>query len=228
MSAATATPMQTRRVHVSESFILRLVVSSVAAVALVSAMFFFLRALVGAHGGVTDLKPAMRIEFSRLRRDSDVESRRASKPKLELGAQAPAAPMMAVSSRSTGGAAPISVAPAKMGEVVANVGMKKLMVKAGGSDRDVVPLVRIEPEYPARALQRGIAGWVLLRFTITPIGTVKDAVVIDASPKKVFDDAAVAAVSRWKYNPKIEEGVAVERRGVQILLRFDLAKDSAQ
>ncbi len=225
MTALASVAGKARRPRVSHIVGLRLVVSALAALALVGGMFFFLRALVGAKGDLSDLKPAARIEFSRLRRDSNVESRRENKPKLDLRAQAPVAPMMVAASKGSGGAAPISVAPAKMGEVVAAVGVKKLMVKGGGSDRDSTPLVRINPEYPARALQRGIEGWVLVRFTITAIGTVRDAVVVDSNPKGVFDDAAKAAVLRYKYNPKIEEGVAVERRGVQVLLRFELPKD---
>jgi periplasmic protein TonB len=212
----------TRRWSVSHVVGLRLGVSLLAALTLTSGMFLFLRTMVTAGHSALDLRPAARIEFSRLRRDTDVESRREQKPKLDLRSQAPSTPMMVSASKGSGMAAPVSVAPARMGDVAVGVGVKKLMVKAGGSDRDVVPLVRIEPEYPARALSRGVEGWVQVRFTITPIGTVKDATVVESNPQGIFDAAAVAAVSRWKYNPKIEEGVAVERRGVEVILRFDL------
>ena len=61
-----------------------------------------------------------------------------------------------------------------------------------------------------------------MQVTITPAGTVKDPIIIDAEPDGVFDSAAVAAVSRWKYNPKMEGGVAVERRGIRVKLAFKL------
>ena len=93
---------------------------------------------------------------------------------------------------------------------------------AGGSDRGVAPLVRVNPDYPRRALERGIEGWVHVRFTITAAGTVKDLVVVDAEPKGVFDEAASKAVLRWRYNPRVENGVAVERVGEQTLIRFKL------
>ena len=48
------------------------------------------------------------------------------------------------------------------------------------------------------------------------------AVVVDASPKGTFDDAAIKAILRWKYNPKIEGAQAVARKGVQTILRFQL------
>ena len=205
---------------------IRFLVAGVAALALTGGMFSLLRALVTSDEGPPVLKQAVRIEFSRLRRDSQVESRRDEKPTLKEAGPTPQATTAMNLGKGAAMAAPVSVAPTQMGGVQANVGMKKMIVKTGGSDRDVVPLVRIEPDYPPRALEKGIEGWVIVRFTITTIGTVKDAVVVEASPPKVFDDAAVKAVLRWKYNPKIEEGTAVERRGVQVLLRFDMNKDA--
>lgn len=90
------------------------------------------------------------------------------------------------------------------------------------SDGDILPLVRIEPRYPARALQREIEGWVLIEFSISPAGTVVDPFVVDSEPPRTFDRAALRAVSRWKYKPKVEDGVAVTRRGVQVVLTFEL------
>jgi protein TonB len=96
------------------------------------------------------------------------------------------------------------------------------MKMSAGSDRDVIPLVRIAPDYPPRALSRGLEGWVKVQFTITMTGTVKDPIVVDADPKNIFDDAALKSISRWRYNPKVEGGVAVERVGVQTIIRFQL------
>ena len=95
-----------------------------------------------------------------------------------------------------------------------------------GSDRDVQPLVRVPPEYPARLIGRGVEGWVKLQFTITAAGSVQDAFVVDASPQTVFDDAALKAIARWRYNPRVENGAAVERVGMQTVIRFELANGS--
>jgi protein TonB len=91
-----------------------------------------------------------------------------------------------------------------------------------GSDRDVTPMVRIAPAYPPSAETRGIEGWVQVQFTITAAGTVRDAVVVAAEPPNVFDKAALEAIARWRYNPRVDGGVAVERVGVQTLIRFNL------
>jgi protein TonB len=63
---------------------------------------------------------------------------------------------------------------------------------------------------------------VQVQFTITPTGTVTNAVVVNAEPRNIFDDAALKAIARWRYNPKVEGGVAVERVGVQTIIRFQL------
>jgi protein TonB len=84
--------------------------------------------------------------------------------------------------------------------------------------------VRVDPDYPPRAKQQGIEGWVEIEFTISPVGTIQDARVIASKPAYVFDRAALRAVKKWRYNPKTDEGVAVARPGVQVRLRFELPK----
>lgn len=90
------------------------------------------------------------------------------------------------------------------------------------SDSDVLPLVRVEPIYPRRANERGIEGWVHLRFTITTAGTVRDPIVVDADPPNIFDRAATRAVLKWKYKPKMVDGKPVEQSGVEVVMTFEL------
>src|SRR5690606_40416663 len=93
---------------------------------------------------------------------------------------------------------------------------------SAGSDADVVPLVRIPPQYPPRAASRGVEGWVIVQFTITETGAVKDPTVVEAEPEGIFDEAALRSIVRWRYSPKVQNGVAVERVGVQTVIRFVL------
>ncbi len=78
-------------------------------------------------------------------------------------------------------------------------------------DRDAVSSVRIIPLYPREALIGGVEGWVELEFTVTETGAVADAVVIASHPNRVFDRAALRAVYRWKYKPRIVDGVATSQ-----------------
>lgn len=163
-----------------------------------------------------EAREATRIEFTRMRRDTQTESRREEKVEREPPPAAPDVPQLSLSSSSVD-ANMVSLAP-----TIDTAGAMSGLNLSAGADRDVVPLVRINPDYPQRALSRGLEGWVQVQFTISETGAVIDPVVVDSSPKGIFDDAAIKAVSRWRYNPKIEGAVAVQRVGVQTIIRFTL------
>ncbi len=77
-----------------------------------------------------------------------------------------------------------------------------------------VPQVRVQPRYPNRAIERGLEGYVDVRFDITKIGTTSNVIVVNANPEGVFDRAAVKAVQRWKYQPQLVEGEAIETKNI--------------
>ncbi|HKX59653.1 MAG TPA: energy transducer TonB [Steroidobacteraceae bacterium] len=81
----------------------------------------------------------------------------------------------------------------------------------------------IAPNYPARARERGTEGWVDLEFTVSKDGTTRDAVVRAAEPSGTFDRAALDAVKRWRYEPRVVAGNVVEQR-VEARLRFRLSE----
>jgi protein TonB len=179
-------------------------------------MFWLLWTLVETNFEAGDRAEAARIEFSRMRRDTEVATKRDEKVQRERPPPTPETPRMAFS------ASGIENNVAQLTPVVDARGAMSRMSMSAGSDRDVIPLVRINPDYPPRALSRGLEGWVQVQFTITATGTVKDPVVVNAEPRNIFDDAALKAIARWRYNPKVESGTAVERVGVQTIIRFQL------
>jgi periplasmic protein TonB len=93
-----------------------------------------------------------------------------------------------------------------------------------GSDGDVIPIVRIEPQYPRDALLRNIEGWVQLRFTINPDGSVANPSVIAAEPPRIFNREAIRAILRWKFRPRIVDGQPVARQAEQII-EFKITAD---
>jgi len=184
-----------------------------------TSVFWLLWHLVGRQVDVAQFKEATRIDFSRLRKDTEVQTKRDQKVERERPPPTPEMPKMAF---SAGG---IENNVATLSPVVDARSAMTRMNMSAGSDRDVIPLVRIAPDYPPRALSRGIEGWVKVQFTITPTGTVKDPKVVDSEPKQMFDDAALKSIARWRYNPRVEGGVAVERVGVQTIIRFQLENE---
>jgi protein TonB len=91
-------------------------------------------------------------------------------------------------------------------------------------DGDTLAIVRVLPRYPNRALSRGIEGWVLLEFTIDQLGQAVDLAVIEADPKGMFDRAALNAIKKWKYRPKMQDGRPTMRPGVRQLISFNIAE----
>ncbi len=96
---------------------------------------------------------------------------------------------------------------------------------AAQNDRDVIPLVRIQPNYPTEALAAKREGQVIVQFTITMQGTTRDIVAVESSSPE-FAAPSVAAVAQWRYQPHLQDGQPVERTGVRTVLRFQLNPQS--
>jgi len=89
------------------------------------------------------------------------------------------------------------------------------------AEGDYLPIVRVAPVYPARALSRGIEGYVDMGFTVTTTGTVKDPVVL-FSTSSLFERAATQAVLKFKYKPRVVDGVPVEVPNVKTRITFQI------
>ena len=90
-------------------------------------------------------------------------------------------------------------------------------------DTDVIPLVQVPPAYPRKAKLAKIQGYVTMEVTINPDGTVSHAQVTEAKPPRLFDAAAIAAIKRWKFRPKIVDGTPQAQRAKQTI-EFKLNK----
>lgn len=94
----------------------------------------------------------------------------------------------------------------------------------GAQEGDLIPLVRIQPQYPRRAALAGIEGWVKVQFTITETGSVADPKVIDSKPPRIFDREAIRAILKWKFKPRVVNGQPVPMRATQTI---DFSLDGA-
>jgi protein TonB len=79
----------------------------------------------------------------------------------------------------------------------------------------------VVPDYPRSAQRRNITGWVDISFTVTAAGTVEKVGILDSNPGDVFNDVATEAISKWRFEPALENGIPVEKR-VAVRLSFDL------
>ncbi|WHI51621.1 TonB family protein [Microbulbifer sp. MLAF003] len=95
--------------------------------------------------------------------------------------------------------------------------------------REPLPVYKPAPRYPSVAMRRGMEGYVVVEFTITKTGAVRDAQVVGGfdsagKPTNVFNRSALAAAERFKYQPQMEDGQPVERYGVRNRITYKLAQ----
>lgn len=92
----------------------------------------------------------------------------------------------------------------------------------GGGDGEYLPIVKVAPVYPRRALQRGITGECLVRYTVTTSGTVRDVVVLEEyCDDPLFHRPSVEAAQRFKYKPRVIDGTAVEVTEVYNMFHYE-------
>ena len=92
-------------------------------------------------------------------------------------------------------------------------------------EAELLPIIKVAPTYPPDAIEGNVAGSVLLEFSITALGAVRDPVVLEAEPPGVFDQAALDAVGKFKYKPKVVDGESVEITGVRNRFTFEISDE---
>lgn len=89
------------------------------------------------------------------------------------------------------------------------------------SDGEYLPIVKVAPVYPNRAAQRGVQGDVVIEYTVTTNGSVRDPFVV-SSDSSLLNSAALKSASKYKYKPRVVDGVPVEVPGVRTIIKFRL------
>ena len=110
----------------------------------------------------------------------------------------------------------------EIGPVIVDPGPVVVGPDGFNSDGEYLPIVKVAPVYPRRAQTRGIEGYVLLEFVVTRTGAVRDPGVLESKPPGIFDLAAKKAALKFKYKPKVVNGVAIDVAGVRNRITFEL------
>jgi protein TonB len=77
-------------------------------------------------------------------------------------------------------------------------------------DAPLVPIVKVPPLYPARAKQKGIEGWVKVKFLVTEQGLVDKIEIQEAQPKRIFDQSVIRSLASWRFSPVTVDNVPVK------------------
>jgi protein TonB len=195
--------------------------------AITFAMFWTMHLLiVGGKYIAEEGQTLATVDFVRLKKESELETRERRKPPKPEPPKQPPPPKMKVETPPPD--APVTPFAMPKLNLPTNITGGPFLGAVASGDlsgySELIPLVRINPQYPRAALRDGISGFVIFELTINPDGTVKSAKPIKAQPRGVFESAAMSAILRWKFRPKIEDGKAVESRGTQ-KVEFNLEAD---
>lgn len=74
------------------------------------------------------------------------------------------------------------------------------------AEKSLTRINKLEIQYPTRAMQDNIEGWVEIGYTIGANGSVANVKVLNSEPAKVFEAAATKAVGRLRYKPPLKDG----------------------
>ena len=190
------------------------------------ALYGGLRALIDVRNEAEAAMALPKVEFVRLKRSVEIEEKKREKVERVKPEQTPMTPTLAVAKEEgLDLGLDVEAIAAGLGAEFGSAGGGggdgggALAFSAGLADREPLPLVRVEPEYPPQARQRKVEGWVQVRFTISTAGSVKDAVVVKSS-HAMFERNAIQAVNKWKYQPQLVGGKPAESPNRQVVLRF--------
>ena len=178
-------------------------------------LLFMMQLLIATgESAVTDSERIRLDEFVRVERNEVIETKK-EKPEKPPEPEVP--PDMPEPQNSNQFDSSMSVS---VSAPTTQVNLSVTGVGFGVSDGEYLPIVKVAPVYPSRALSRGLEGYVIVEFTVTQTGAVKDVFVVE-STSSLFERAAVQAAYKFKYKPRVIDGVAVEVPGVQNKITFE-------
>ena len=202
--------------------IVRLSIGILIGLVVTAALFWFMQYLIEtADRELNEGASGHLIDFVRLKRDESIQ-RRQLKPKKPPPPDAPPPqPPTPQLDNLNPNAEKIAISAAPVETDIEMSGGFSLGVGEG----DYLPIVKVAPIYPQRALSRGVEGFCVVQYTVTRQGTIRDPFVIeDQCTSSLFHRASVQAAMKFKYKPRVIDGQAVEVPGVQNKFTYEITQ----
>lgn len=175
--------------------------------------------ITGGKDALTEPPRGNVLDFIRLKPEETVQKKE-RKPQKPPKPQTPPPPMQQPQMQQANPNAD-AVSTSFTADIAADTGLAGGLSLDSG-DGDYLPIVKVAPIYPRRAQSRGIEGYVIVEFTVTKNGSVRDPIVVEAKPENIFNRAALDAALKFKYKPRVVDGEATEVAGVQNKITFEI------
>ena len=194
----------------------RMIGSIVGGVFVALLLFLFMNTLISGGKGQQGAATAGQIvDLIRVQEDPIVQTKRRVRPKKPPPPKdPPPPPILKVSNEAKPEKNPMRIDLPKIDVSGAAGGGPFIGTWDPGdpaAEGEAIPIVRIDPQYPREALMDGTEGYVKFEVLIGTDGSVLDVNVTEAAPGRIFVRNAVRAVRRWKFKPRVVDGVPVER-----------------
>ncbi|GBL06301.1 energy transducer TonB [Glaciecola sp. KUL10] len=197
---------------------LRVLLAIVLAAGITLGLFFLMQALIASGDKTLSEPPQGRVlDFVRVKQEQEAQQkdRKPRKPPPPAEPPPDMAPPQMDAPSPDGDAGGLDFAADVGNDISLDGG---LALESG--DGEYLPIVKVSPVYPRRALQRGIQGYVIVEFTVNEIGAVVNPVVVEAEPQGIFEQAAMDAAKKFKYKPRVVNGEPTSVAGVQNRISF--------
>ncbi len=208
--------------HNQAGDIARMAIGMVVALAISLSLFWVMQYLIAtADRSLNEESAGTMLDFVRVKRDENIERRQRKPEKPPPPEAAPPQPPAPQLDSLNPNAQKIAITAVPVETDIELTGGFSLGVGEG----DYLPIVKVAPIYPNRALTRGIEGFCVVQYTVTSIGTTKDPVVIESQcTSSLFHRASINASLKFKYKPRILDGVGVEVPGVQNKFTYEITE----
>jgi len=203
--------------------LVRLVIGLLLGAAVTLGLFWIMQYLIAtADRSLDDAKRGALVDFVRVKKNEVIE-RKQIKPRKPPPPEAPPPePPTPKLDELTPSADKIAISAVP---VDTDIDLTSGGFSLGVGEGDYLPIVKVAPIYPRRAVSRGVEGHCIVEYTVTRAGTTRDATVVaDECTSSLFKKASVAAALKFKYKPRVIDGQAVEVPGVRNKFTYELEK----
>jgi len=196
---------------------IRLAIAALAAVFTTFGILWIMQILIATgKGAITSKYEGRFVDFVRIEKDESLDTKTLKPKKPPEPEQPPPDTPPQLDEIDA------SVQTVNIGAVDTEVG-----VNVGGiggfnaAEGEYLPIVKVAPIYPNRALTRGIEGYCIVEYIVTRNGTTKDPKVVECT-SSLFANASIKASAKFKYKPRVINGQPIDVPGVMHKITFEL------
>ncbi|MEX2481023.1 MAG: energy transducer TonB [Gammaproteobacteria bacterium] len=204
---------QLPRLPTDRLLLVRLLVGLLAAALVTLSLFWVMHYLIAtADRTLDESKRGSLLDFVRIKRAEEVERRQIKPKRPPPPKEPPPEPPTPKLDELKPSAEKMSISAVP---VQTDIDLAPGGFSLGVGEGDYLPIVKVAPIYPQRALSRGLEGTCIVEFTVSRSGTIRDARALPDQCDRAFEKASVDAALKFKYKPRVIDGQAVEVPGVR-------------